>query len=154
MDRTSAHSFRLVGGGRVKLTRQQAYALLEKHGSYITEFCDTCGKGIGPVRFTRRGDSGVWCSRECRGGKQARQPGTCQYCRATLPEGKRRGAAFCDDTCRQAARRSRPTVQTVRPLELSVTKASIYAAFSSEKTPVRGAGHPTAFSYVLEEMPR
>jgi hypothetical protein len=51
MDRTSARSLRLC----VKLTTQQAYALLEKHGSYITELCDRCGKGIGPVRFTRRG---------------------------------------------------------------------------------------------------
>jgi hypothetical protein len=51
----------------MKLTTQQAYALLEKHGSYITEICDHCGKGIGPVRLTRKDDPGVWCSRECRG---------------------------------------------------------------------------------------
>jgi hypothetical protein len=51
----------------VKLTTWQAYELLEKHGSYITEICDRCGKGIGPVRFTRKDDPGVWCSRECRG---------------------------------------------------------------------------------------
>jgi hypothetical protein len=43
----------------VKLTTQQARELLEKRGSYITEFCDACGRGIGPVRFTRRADSGV-----------------------------------------------------------------------------------------------
>jgi hypothetical protein len=30
------------------------------------EICDACGKGIGPVRYTRRGYSGVWCSPECR----------------------------------------------------------------------------------------
>ena len=42
----------------MKLTVQQAYALLEKHGSYVTELCDTCGKGIGPVRFTRKDDPG------------------------------------------------------------------------------------------------
>jgi len=51
----------------MKLTTQQARELLERHGSYITEVCDACGKGNGPVRFTRQGDSGVWCSREWRG---------------------------------------------------------------------------------------
>ncbi len=51
----------------MNLTTQQAYGLLAKHGCYITEICDACGRGIGPVRFTMRGDSGVWCSRECRG---------------------------------------------------------------------------------------
>jgi hypothetical protein len=51
----------------MRLTTQQSYELLAKHGSYITEICDACGKGIGPIRFTRRGDSGVWCSRECQG---------------------------------------------------------------------------------------
>jgi hypothetical protein len=51
----------------MKLTARQAYELLDKHGSYITEICDRCGQGIGPVRFTRKDDSGVWCSRECRG---------------------------------------------------------------------------------------
>jgi hypothetical protein len=51
----------------VNLTTQQRYTLLEKHSCYITEICDACGKGIGPVRYTRQGDSGVWCSRECCG---------------------------------------------------------------------------------------
>jgi hypothetical protein len=56
----------------MKLTAQQAYALLEKHGCYITEICDACGKGIGAVRFTRRGESEVWCSQECRGDGERR----------------------------------------------------------------------------------
>jgi hypothetical protein len=49
------------------LTTQQSYEVLAKHGCYITEICDKCGRGIGPVRYTQREDSGVWCSRECRG---------------------------------------------------------------------------------------
>jgi hypothetical protein len=57
----------------VRLTVQQSYELLAKHGSYITEICDACGKGIGLVRYTRRGDSWVWCSRECRGDGERRQ---------------------------------------------------------------------------------
>src|ERR1700676_314952 len=52
----------------MRLTREQRYALLEKHGCYVTEVCDKCSQIIGPVRFTRRDDKGVWCSRECRDG--------------------------------------------------------------------------------------
>ena len=36
----------------MKLTTRQGYVLLNKHGCYITELYDACGKGIGSVRFT------------------------------------------------------------------------------------------------------
>jgi hypothetical protein len=62
------------------LTVRQSYELLANHGSYVREICNKCGKGIGPLCFTRRDQRGVWCSRECRDGKEARTPGTC-----TLP---------------------------------------------------------------------
>jgi hypothetical protein len=83
----------------MKLTTQQGYSLLDSRGSYITEVCDACGKGIGAVRFTRKDDPGVWCSRECRDGKEARPPGTCKGCGASLA-GLRRGTKFCSDVCR------------------------------------------------------
>ena len=54
----------------MRLTTAQSHALLEKHGCYVAEVCDKCGQLLGPVRFTRRGESGVWCSRECRGDAQ------------------------------------------------------------------------------------
>ena len=54
------------------LTVEQAYALLEKHGIYAREACDACRAILGPIRYTRRGEPGVWCSRECRG--DAQQP--------------------------------------------------------------------------------
>jgi len=139
----------------MKLTARQSYALLDKHGSYITEICDACGKGIGPVRFTRRDDSGVWCSVECRNGKERRQPTTCcRHCRAMLPKAKRRGAVFCDDACKQAAYRQKPALQSPRKPKLSVTNRSIYAAFSSGKTTARAAGLPDGLARVSEEMPR
>jgi hypothetical protein len=119
----------------VLLTTKQSYELLVKHDSYITEVCDWCGKGIGPVRYTRKDDPGVRCSRECRDGKQAHAPGTCKGCGAKLPESKRRGAAFCDDACKQAAHRSRADRREVQDLELSVTKPSIYAGFRSLSSP-------------------
>ena len=48
----------------IELRRQ----LQVDRGVYVMEACDQCGKLLGPVRFTRRDDSGVWCSRECRDG--------------------------------------------------------------------------------------
>jgi len=49
------------------LTTHQIYEVFAKHGAFIREICDLCGKGIGPVRFTRNGEPEVYCSRECRG---------------------------------------------------------------------------------------
>jgi hypothetical protein len=52
---------------KMRLTTEQSYALLEKHGCYVTEACDKCGRMLGPVRYTRKGEEGVWCSSGCRG---------------------------------------------------------------------------------------
>jgi hypothetical protein len=131
----------------VLLTVQQSYELLAKHGCYITEICDACGRGIGPVRFTRRGEAGVWCSRECRGGAEAHTPGTCKHCHAVFPKGKRRRTVFCDDACRKAYERASDT-------KLSRTKPSIYAAFSSGNSRDGVQGHPGAVSPVLGQMGR
>jgi hypothetical protein len=54
------------------LTEARSRELLHKHGVYVTETCDKCGKVLGPERhFTRFGEVGAWCSRECRDGAQA-----------------------------------------------------------------------------------
>ena len=53
------------------LTEAQSRALLAKHGVYVTQACDKCGKILGHVRFTRYGEKGEWCSRLCRDGAQA-----------------------------------------------------------------------------------
>jgi hypothetical protein len=52
----------------MRSTTEQGYAALEKLGIYATEACDQCGRMLGPVRFTRKGEEGVWYSRECRDG--------------------------------------------------------------------------------------
>src|SRR5216683_5413293 len=49
------------------LTIQKSYELLAKYQFFAREICDTCGIVLGAIRFTRRDESGVWCSRECRG---------------------------------------------------------------------------------------
>jgi len=51
------------------LTMRHSYELLAKHGVFAREICDKCGLVLGPVRFTRRGESGEWCSRTCRDGQ-------------------------------------------------------------------------------------
>src|SRR5712691_5304443 len=53
-------------GGMV-LSTAQAYDLLGRHGAFAREACDRCGVILATVRYTRRGESGVWCSRQCRG---------------------------------------------------------------------------------------
>jgi len=53
------------------LTVAQAYELLSTRGAFAREACDRCGRVLGPVRFTRRGEIGVWCSSECRGDELA-----------------------------------------------------------------------------------
>ena len=128
----------------MRLTGEQSYTLLEKRGCYASEACDKCGQILGPVRFARRNDSGAWCSRQCRDGAAAHTPGTCKTCKAQLPEGKRRGAMYCDDACKQAAYRSKAGARLSETPKLSVTKVSIYAAFSSRNSAVRGAGYPAS----------
>lgn len=49
------------------LSIQQSRELLEKYGAFADSICNRCGLILGPVRFTRQGESGEWCSRECRG---------------------------------------------------------------------------------------
>ena len=127
------------------LSTAHAYGLFAKHGAFAREVCDRCSQLLGAVRFTRRGELGVWCSRECRDGVDGHKPGACRHCKAKLPEGKRRGALYCDDACKEAAHRSVTAAQTSRTPKLSVTKPSIYAAFSSRKLPVGISGHPGAF---------
>lgn len=51
------------------LSPEHQQALKLEHGICADEACDTCGKILGSVRFTRQGDPGEWCSRECRDGQ-------------------------------------------------------------------------------------
>ena len=56
------------------LAIQKSYELLAKYGLFAREICDKCGIVLGAVRFTRRGESEVYCSRECRGDAQGLRP--------------------------------------------------------------------------------
>jgi hypothetical protein len=77
------------------LTPQQSYELQAKHGCYAKECCDLCGQLLGPVRFTRRGESGIWCSQKCRGDGD----------RTTIRKGGRPRKYKTENVRRQAERR-------------------------------------------------
>jgi len=51
----------------MQLTSERSYALLNRFGVFAREVCDKCGAILSAVRFTRKDESGAWCSRECRG---------------------------------------------------------------------------------------
>jgi hypothetical protein len=99
------------------LTTRQSYELLAKHGCYVKEICDECNKLLGAIRFTRLGQTRVWCSRECRDGTQAHAPGTCWSCGASLA-GLRRGTLFCSSTCRKRESRKSQTRKISRDEQL------------------------------------
>jgi hypothetical protein len=100
--------------------------LRDERGVYALEACDRCGQILGAVRFTRAGDPGVWCSRECRDGAHAHAPGTCRNCSTSLA-GLRRGTKFCSDVCRVRFSRKSQIMQNSRnePLETQDLQAGV-----------------------------
>jgi hypothetical protein len=99
----------------MQLSTEQSYQLLQKYGSYIKELCDACGRGIGPVRHTRRNDDGVWCSRICRDGEAAsrnydetrKDRSTCLHCKLPMPADAPAGSRYCDSACKKARQRAK-----------------------------------------------
>jgi hypothetical protein len=53
-----------------------------------------------------------------------------------MPKGKRRGAMYCDDACKQAAHRLKVAGRAFEVPKLSVTETPIYAGFSSGESAV------------------
>ena len=93
-------------------------AYVRSQGLYVTEKCDGCEKLLNQsLRYTITGKPEVYCSAVCRDlaffrdRREARKhssPGKCVYCGGKL-EGKRRGALYCDETCKKrVARRREP----------------------------------------------
>ena len=50
----------------MNLTEAQSRELFRRTGNYLKEACDRCRKAIAEVRYTRRSESGKWCSKLCR----------------------------------------------------------------------------------------
>ena len=83
----------------MKLSQEQRQELLRERGIWVTEACDRCRQLLGSVRYTFRGQKGEWCSELCRDGEESKI-GICRGCGASL-KGKRRGAKWCNDSCRK-----------------------------------------------------
>jgi hypothetical protein len=86
-------------------------AFVRSLGLYLTEKCDKCGTLLNQSHSYRIPDRPeVYCSSACSDaiffgnrrevGKHAK-PGSCAYCGGSLSD-KKRGALYCDETCRKA----------------------------------------------------
>jgi len=107
---------------RMRLTPAElAYVHLQ--GLYLTQKCDGCRKLLNQtVQYTIAGRREVYCSAVCRDlvffsdrhevMKRA-TPGKCAYCGGSL-KGKKRGALYCDDTCRMRHCRAQERTETQR----------------------------------------
>jgi hypothetical protein len=107
----------------MKLTATEL-AYVRTQGLYITDKCDGCGKLLNQtIRYTILGKPEVYCSAGCRDltffgdtreATKHSTPGKCLYCRASL-EKKRRGALYCDETCKKRVARSGRSRSTAEP---------------------------------------
>jgi hypothetical protein len=106
----------------MKLTAAEL-ACVRSQGLYITRKCDGCGKLLNQtVQYTITGRREVYCSGPCRDNdflgdrheaKKRSTPGKCAYCGGSL-KGKKRGALYCDDTCRMRHCRAQERTETQR----------------------------------------
>jgi hypothetical protein len=103
-------------------------------GCRVTEACNRCGRLLGPVRFTRAGDSGAWCSRICRDGVE-HQVGRCHGCRVSLA-GQRKGTLFCSDTCRKRNQvRDKANIPETHIQNAGLTDAKIGSGYIPTRKP-------------------
>jgi len=135
-------------------------AYTRSQGLYITEKCDACGKLLNQtLRYTIAGKLEVYCSALCRDGvffgdlHQAIKhstPGKCIYCGGDLT-GKRRGALYCDETCKKRFARKGGHNSTAR-VQLSGTPGQSNQGVLGVKNGQQGnriAGVPMLFRNAL-----
>lgn len=53
----------------MRIPAEEQERLRSGRGIAVSEACDTCGRILGAVRYTRRGEPGEWCSETCRDGE-------------------------------------------------------------------------------------
>jgi len=123
------------------LATQKSYELLAKHGCFARELCDKCGIVLGAVRFTRRNESKVYCSRECRG--DAHRSST---------HGQGRPRKYKTDRERRAAKTRQQQVYRSHPnVEKTVRIQSETKSLQTQKVPLSylgatGHGEPLSSS--------
>jgi hypothetical protein len=95
-----------------ELTRAQQSELAHRFGVYANEACDKCGRPLDYVRYTRKDEAGMWCSRVCRDGQEAAERykatrkkvvGRCWHCGLPLPTEMPSDSRYCDSTCKRNA---------------------------------------------------
>ena len=123
------------------LTTQKSYELLANYGCFAREICDKCGVVLGAVRFTRYGESEVYCSRECRGDAQRSVTLRLGRPRKYKTDRERRAAkARC-----QQVYRSHPSVEKTVRIE-SETKNLQTQKWPLSYLGTRGPGQPLSSS--------
>ena len=114
------------------LAIQKSYELLANYGFFAREICDKCGIVLGAVRFTRHGESEVYCSRECRGADQRS---------ATFRPGRPR--KYKTDRERRAAKTRQQQVYRSHPnVEKTVRIQSETKNLQTQKVPLSYLGTP------------
>jgi hypothetical protein len=83
----------------MRLLHEQLVRILER-GIRVTSACDKCGRLLGAIRWTIRGQVGEWCSAICRDGAKK----TCRECGVGLT-GKRADSEFCGEAHSKRYRR-------------------------------------------------
>lgn len=121
-------------------------AYVRSQGLYLTQKCDACGNLLNQtIRYTIAGKPEVYCSAGCRDltffgdtgeAKKRSTPGKCVYCGATL-QGKRRGALYCDETCKKRAARTGRDQSTAEP-QITGTPTKLNQRVTSPKTGGQG----------------
>ena len=115
--------------------------LLEERGIHVTEACDACGQLLGPVRYTRRGEPGEWCSGKCRGDEERRLIRKGGRPRKYRTKEQRRAAK----TNLQRVYRDRLNVEKT-PLQLTASKGLADAKIGSQLSPIAGKKRNTKLS--------
>src|SRR5437763_10554529 len=114
------------------LATHKSYELLAKYGFFAREICDKCGIVLGAVRFSRHGESEVYCSRECRGDA---------YRSATHRRGRPR--KYKTDRERRAAKTRQQQVYRTHPnVEKTVRIQSETKNLQTQKVPLSYLGTP------------
>jgi hypothetical protein len=86
-------------GAVMKLTKEQSQRLSRERGIWVTNACDKCGKLLGAVRWTQKGEPGEWCSAACRDGITV-----------SAPAPNRAGAGFGEGTERKRPIREKANI--------------------------------------------
>jgi hypothetical protein len=114
------------------LAIQKSYELLANFGFFAREICDKCGIVLGAVRFTRHGESEVYCARECRGDAQ----------RSATHRWRRPRKYKTDRECRAAKTRQQQVYRSHPNVEKTVRIQSETKNLQAQKEPLSYLGTP------------